>query len=477
MASSKKPSDGAAPKFRAPDVASHPKPRTEALGVKIKRFQLNGEVERLSHYVFRYPAKFHPPVARALLETYTQAGETVLDPFCGSGTLLVEASILGRSSIGLDVDPIATAVSRAKVHRYQIPRLMDSANRTLEGFQRHHRAESEYRRRMFVDLSAAHYKAEIRLLQSYVPNIPNLFHWFRHYVIIDLARIRRAIEKTEMPESHRHLLRVVFASIIRNSSNADPVPVSGLEVTAHMKKRDLAGRFVDPFLFFERAVKRAIKGCEAFNEAAPTGETRVFCGDALELRRFLKRKVHAVITSPPYHGAVDYYRRHMLEMFWLGYTSTRDDRLGLLDHYIGRPSVPLRHPLVKDELTTDLAREWDKKIRKISAERANAFRHYMAAMSKFFDCLTQFVSTEAPVVLVIGHSSWNNTRIPTTELFAEIAGGRFRLDDVAWYPVKNRYMSYTRHNNANIDKEYVLQFRALDSRRRAARSGDTAAPP
>jgi DNA methylase len=71
--------------------------------------------ERYTHYLFGYPAKFHPPVARALLERHTEPGDCVIDCFCGSGTLLVEAAISGRSAIGSDVDPVAAFVSRVKV--------------------------------------------------------------------------------------------------------------------------------------------------------------------------------------------------------------------------------------------------------------------------------------------------------------------------------------------------------------------------
>jgi hypothetical protein len=39
------------------------------------RFQFEGELDRVSHYLFRYPAKFHPPIARTLLAQYTRAGD------------------------------------------------------------------------------------------------------------------------------------------------------------------------------------------------------------------------------------------------------------------------------------------------------------------------------------------------------------------------------------------------------------------
>src|SRR4051812_36391097 len=82
---------------------------------------------RLTHYLFRYPAKFHPPVVRALIEKYTEPGDVILDPFCGSGTLLVEAATMNRRSIGLDIDPVAVAVTNAKVHRYAAHHLQANA--------------------------------------------------------------------------------------------------------------------------------------------------------------------------------------------------------------------------------------------------------------------------------------------------------------------------------------------------------------
>jgi hypothetical protein len=400
-------------------------------------------------------------VARALIQGYTQKGDLVLDPFCGSGTLLVEGSVLGRRTIGIDIDPVAVAVTKAKVHRYQIPRLRTSAAGVIESLAKYRCPSDEYERRMFEDLAEKEYSRQVLPVQRWVPPIPNLFHWFRRYVVVDLARILATIERIQVPESHKHLLRVVFASIIRNASNADPVPVSGLEVTSHMKRREAAGRLVDPFEMFQRALDRAVNAAAAFTEQAQTGATaRALQGDATQLSSYLNGHVGAVITSPPYHGAVDYYRRHTLETFWLGYAKSTQERAALRRAYIGRPNVPLSHPFVTDStLETGLARRWEKRIRKLSQNRANAFRHYHVAMTKFFRCLSKHVRPSTPALIVVGHSTWNEATIPTTDLFAEIAGEHFALKEVLWYPLKNRYMSYTRHNRADIHTEYVLVLR------------------
>jgi SAM-dependent methyltransferase len=420
-----------------------------------------GGFDRLTHYLFRYPAKFHPPIVRQLLEKYTEIGQTVLDPFCGSGTLLVEAVASGRNAIGIDVDPVAVAVTAAKAHRYEPSKLQASADLLLFKIQPHERSAREYEFRMYEDMPERRYRREAQELARLIPAIPNLRHWFRRYVILDLARLRQAIAQIDVPTTHRAFLNIVFASIIRNSSNADPVPVSGLEVTSHMKRIDEKGRLINPFELFRSSLRKALKAAAEFYRAtSPSVEVRVHQADAASLPGRLVRHVHTVITSPPYHGAVDYYRRHQLEMFWLGLTENQEARLRLLKSYIGRPKVAHSDPLLqKASIDTDLAKYWDARIRQLAPRRADAFRHYIASMSLVFTRLAEVLQPGRLAIFIVGHSTWNGTEIPTTELFTEVARGGFSIESVLTYPVKNRYMSYSRHNGADISTEYILVMR------------------
>lgn len=71
-------------------------------------------VNGLTHNFYRYPARFSPLFARAAIQTFTEPGDVVLDPFMGGGTTLVEARALGRRAIGTDISELATFVSRVK---------------------------------------------------------------------------------------------------------------------------------------------------------------------------------------------------------------------------------------------------------------------------------------------------------------------------------------------------------------------------
>ena len=306
------------------------------------------EAPRLTHHLFRFPAKFHPPVVHSLIRTYTTPGQTLLDPFCGSGTLLLAAASEGRHATGSDVDPVAVFAAGVKTHRFRPGHLQASWDLLCPLLKAIARPDEEYDDWRFADIPQAEYEKVLSDERLWTPAIPNLLHWFRRYVIVDLARMLNRINCVDIPETHRAFFRLIFASIIRKASNADPVPVSGLEVTSHMKKLDAAGRSINPIELYLKATERGLSAVEAYRQAStPTSRVSVFQADVNSLNSRLRKQVDAVITSPPYHNAVDYYRRHQLEMFWLGFTETHADRLELLPRYIGRSKVSIRDPLLQ----------------------------------------------------------------------------------------------------------------------------------
>lgn len=388
----------------------------------------------------------------------------MLDPFCGSGTILVEAQVAGRNALGVDVDPVAIFVSKAKTTLISGKALRKSADRLLLHLEQVRRSRSDHERLQFKDISDQTFRRIVRTHRLWVPKLPSIFHWFRKYVVVDLARIRQKIMRLRAPTRHKRFFLTCLCSVIRNVSNADPVPVSGLEVTSHMKAKDAKGRIIDPHKQFVDALNRAIGDMHSYTSVArkSSGRARAIIGDATTLRRYVRSNVDVVITSPPYHNAVDYYRRHTLEMYWLNLVADHEDRLALVSRYVGRARVSRRHHLVsKGIIGSSLARRWERHIRLSNAVQADAFKHYVMAMARCFASLAGSLPPKGKAVFVVGKSSWNGKRLPTTMLFREIAAPFFRLVENRWYPLRNRYMTYSRRNNASIDREHVLVFKRV----------------
>ena len=216
--------------------------------------------EKLTHRLFTYPAKFHPPVARALIGRFSRAGELILDPFCGSGTILVEARAQGRNAIGLDWDPIAVFISNIKSHSFNIRRLRADADRLMVSLDTEERAEEEYTERQWQDLTEEEYTRQVKSGSLWIPEIPNLHHWFRKYVTIDMAKIFGAIEKANCPKTHKDFMRLCFCSMIRACSNADPVPVSGARGNIPHERQGAA-----------RQTNKSIQNLPAYREEFPQG--------------------------------------------------------------------------------------------------------------------------------------------------------------------------------------------------------------
>lgn len=413
---------------------------------------------KYTHYLFRFPAKFHPPAVRCLLERFSEPDETILDPFCGSGTLLVEALLRRRRAVGVDVDPVAAFISRVKCAPIS-PTLLDRAFEQLrEALQRVRRSKSEYDRLMYEDLSP-------RAIGRYrdalgIPAIPNISHWFRTYVILDLAQIRAAINALDASPRVRDFFMACFASIIRNASNADPVPVSGLEVTAHMRRLDAQGRRIDPFELFERRVERELVGMTELWQDAADNSVRVHRGDATQLTRYVATgSVDVVITSPPYNTAVDYYRRHTLEMYWLNMVTTHEERLELAPQYLGRFQIRQSNPKLKTEFNSDYVNNLISHAATVGAAQKRAVTHYCASMARALDHIARVLKPRGKAVFVVGNSKWNGRKIRATKLLGEIAKNRFDIVETFSYTTRNRYMSYERHNGANVNREYALVLR------------------
>lgn len=270
-----------------------------------------------THELHTYPARLHPATARRLvtLGLATASGHeappippTVLDPFCGSGTVLVEARRAGARALGVDANPLAVLIARAKT--WTVPgerrEQLRQVGRRMAGMAL---SEGKAARR------AGYEPPPLRAPAGVDPEERNrrLLHWFAPHVRRELEHLAARIDELREGDPElADILTVVLSSVLykvsRRASDTDP---------SRVERR--VGRGAAARLFGDR-VEFLYKGLAqlARSSRAPAGE--VFCGDARHLDQAVlaDASVDAVVTSPPYAGTYDYADQHQLRLDFLG---------------------------------------------------------------------------------------------------------------------------------------------------------------
>lgn len=422
----------------------------------------NGRKE-FTHLLFRFPARFHPPIVRWALGKYGRKGSVVLDPFTGSGTLQVEALTKGISAVGVDIDPVSCLITKAKTTPINPTDLKESLSKLKKRLAANEQVHAEIQKVPGGDVDDEDFHKTRGSL--WIPSIPNINHWFRKYVTVDLAAIFDAIDNIDLSKRHRTFFRACAAAIVRRISNADPDPVSGLEVTRIQELRNVK-RTIRVFQVFYKKCDQAIRGMTQFWDAVRSCSIRpkakIYCGDALTVASLMEKEALAekgfplLVTSPPYCRAVEYSRRHKLEMYWLDLIRDREEFISLTHKYIGRKLVRERDWSERPHFDIPLLDETIKKIGLVDPHKARTVQHYFSSMRSAIEEFHKVLTKNGTMICIVGNSLCCRVPIRTADFFTELASTNFKLVNRFSYAIRNRYMQYGLWNGDGVKEEHVL---------------------
>jgi DNA modification methylase len=250
----------------------------------------DADPRELTHGFHSYPARFHPLLPRRLLATLPR-GATVLDPFVGSGTALVEAVRVGARAVGSDVNPLAVELARLKA-TLQTPAQLDALVERAHAISE--RSLDRVKRRARTKESGDRFD-DVKL---YAP------HVFR-----ELVGLREEIDAE--PEPRMPLLLLLTSMVVKLSrQRAD----TSEAIVERAIGKGMASRL------YARKAEELARGLRALAAAAPPGTPPpdVRLADARKLAFVPDGSVDVVITSPPYLGTYDYTQQHARRLGWLG---------------------------------------------------------------------------------------------------------------------------------------------------------------
>ncbi|WP_321507610.1 DNA methyltransferase [uncultured Methanoregula sp.] len=395
----------------------------------------------LTHGFDKYPAKMIPHMAKFLIQKTSSPKDTIVDPFCGSGAVVIQSILEQRNAIGIDLNPLAVLLSNAKVTPLEIYLL----NNQLK------------------DLKSQFYICD----KPYIYNFCNADYWFTPVTIKKLGIIKTVLDRnnTDIPEKYLIFWKALFVSIIRECSKADirgPKPF-----ISKRSKKSRKGKHFDPFKIFSYQaqiwISREAEYLDVLSSQKRIPKFQIIRGDSRKISEIIGRKqVNAIITSPPYLNAQDYYRSSKFQLFFLN--EFCENELKTLSREIIGSDRFLQSTVAKEmKLPFDLAEKIRLELLEVNKKNSVIFSKYISDMCQVIKQSSALLESGSPFSIVIGDNKISNIEIPTHFLINEIfEQNEFKLESLHSDKIRDRRLPIIRNGHSGIMKhENLLIFKKL----------------
>jgi hypothetical protein len=379
--------------------------------------------DRAFHDWYRFVLSFPAHLVRDYLAKFSLArSQTVLDPFCGTGTTLVEARLQQIHSLGLEANPFAHFASSVKVNWSVNPELLFSRAKEIADLTLlllHKQGLDD--RRLFrgsakdVPLKTLTPDRAKLILKDSISPIP------LHKVLV----LFECIKTHETEPYYGHLTLALAKALVFSISNLHFGPEIGV------KKPKLDSPVIAPWLY---EVKKMAEDLRLVT-GQPYPDAKVYLEDARQISQIISpESIDAVITSPPYPNEKDYTRTTRLESVLLGLLTNKAELRAAKQKLVRSNTRGVYTTDNDDEWVADhprilsLAREIEQ--RRVDLGRTSGFerlyskvtRLYFGGMARHLADLRTVLRPGAQLAYVVGdQASYFRVMIRTGQLLAEIA--------------------------------------------------------
>ncbi|MEW6408548.1 MAG: DNA methyltransferase [Nitrospirota bacterium] len=264
--------------------------------ISVREFERTKHVHRLHPYL----GKFIPQLVEVFLKKYFKKGDTIIDPFAGSGTALIEANILGINSVGIELSPFNVLIQKVKTQKYNIKEVEEEildALKRLKDFSRtfHHKNQLLFDNKI----------GELTTDSEYFK------YWFSERALQEILYYRSIIKNYR----NQDILKIILS---RSARSARLIPHYDLarpkkavrETYWCVKHKRYCEPIDEALKFINRYSYDTIRRIKEFNNLRTNSFIKIYQGDARTIKLPEELKIDGVFTSPPYVGVIDYHEQH-----------------------------------------------------------------------------------------------------------------------------------------------------------------------
>jgi tRNA G10 N-methylase Trm11 len=410
--------------------------------------------DQLTHHIHPYPAKLLPHIAHFFIRASTlhRGKKSVLDPFCGSGTVALEASLAGCQPYVADANPFALLLTKVKTTPYDTVALRASGRALIQRASRYKTAQ------------------QVSIVNDHL--------WYLPEQKKALEILLRAVNGVE-DSDERDFFQICFSAVARKVSFADPavsVPVrlrtkDRLTEAANEKVRTRLKwiKDVSPLDELQRTIEANIRRVEEANTSYPERvqaqqvgiDARNLIQPGYKVKSMAENSLPLIVTSPPYGSAQKYVRASCLSLNWLSLASPDQ-----LSEYEGK-SIGREHISKFNEPDADepvLPKRYEQLIEKVSATnelRGRITKRYLCEMNEVVSEVSRVCAPGGRAVFVIGNNQVCGEALRNDEYLIDcFKSNGMNLELGLLDHIKSRGLMTKRNRTASvISREAVLVFK------------------
>jgi len=346
-----------------------------------------------NHGFHTYPAMMIPQVAKRLIDTYGSDKKILLDPFMGSGTALLEATLHDNfiHTYGIDINPLAILIAKVKTTSLD-PTLL---NTHLED--------------IIQNISPLYTRCE----NIELPNFFNIEYWFKPNVIRDLAMIKHEIDGIT-DKNVRNFFLVAFSETVRHVSNTRNSEFKLYRMSANMLEKHNP----DTYSYFKEKAKKNIEKMRGYwKEHNKKCEVTILAEDSRKRTSIPDDSVDLIVTSPPYGDSrttVAYGQFSRLALQWIGYD--KDTVINIDKISLG--GIPTKDLI--NNLNSQTTKKIVNKIANIDEKRARDVLSFYIDFDLCVSELDRVLHSDSHLCFVVGNRTVKGMQIPTDEIIVEL---------------------------------------------------------